>query len=267
MSKNNNHNSGSFMSFSNDCPFLDELGDEKNLNLESIESQNFIEPFDIQMKTENKKIEFFSEISPIACNSRELNVNDRNEKKEKSSKDKHFLTADSQFSSLVNIGIKNHFSLDEKSHDARDKSVFTFTDKKSAQLASKGKNNLKKESAKSIENNDRESLNSKINGAKQNKKNKVEEHKDKAEKLRSESGNKNARQKTKKANDKQKDKDKDDNIKLYLDNIRKNKEQNIAKLAFQFDKEHANKSEKAKFESIKATCENTANIKSGIGVK
>ncbi len=251
------------MSFSNENPFLDEFETERNiLDFDSLDSETIIDTIDYNNKKEeqNLHIEFLTEISPIAHNS-SSNKNNEHKIFKAANNEKKFITADSQLSSLVNIaGNKNLFSFEDckinNGNDDNGESVFPFIPRrKSSLLASKEARKLllsqRKKSTKSIR---LKKSQAEVNQAKeQSKKDKViikvkkdsnfnsKDSKDKQdkkdnyalEKEKCEEENLNRiierkneiRPKAKMAYQKQNGA----NIKLFLDNIRMNKELNIAK--------------------------------------
>lgn len=284
---NNNNKSNSFMSFSNYCLFLDELENERKMDFESLESENFtvnqIENLNNNEKAELKnQMEFFTEISPIAHNPNKNEVKKSNAINSKNAKkSKNFITADSQFSSLVNIGNKNNFSsFDEsKSNNANSESAFSFVKGKGSFIAAQAsksnekafkKSNNDKEKEKKNDNDKKHFKNAKLNQSVEviRKKNKEFEKDKKSEDILNPSKNANAKAKGKKAYEKEKVKG--ENLKLFSDSIRKNKELNLAKFTLEAEKEIKNsvnnsqeKKDAEKFETFKAAYAN-ANVKSGI---
>jgi hypothetical protein len=232
------------MSFSQDILFPEDLENERNLTLESLEWENSINPIANEEKEKKIPLEFLSEISPIAYDSN-INVHDKNTKQRK------FLKSDSEFSSLVNIKNKNLSSSDCKNYHVNDNSVFNFIETKriiKAQndIANKGKSYLFEESSKNkpkinskttkSSEKIKETFSDKSNSAKNERKNKIS--KDAKKENLKHNVNGNIKRKAKKANEE--DNAKTKNFKMsYLDNIRKNKENYFAKLNFLEEKQNS----------------------------
>jgi len=228
------------MSFSQEILFPDDFENERNLTLEFLEWENSLNP----IANEEKEIpmEFLSEISPIAYNS---NINDD----DKNTKQRKFLSADSEFSSLINIKNKNISSSNCKNYDVNDNSVFNFIQterifKAHKDIANKGKSYLLEETSNyksninsKIEKSSekiKEAISDKSNRAKNERKKKIS--KDAKKENLKQNENKNIKLKAKKANEEDKAKTKNFK-KTYLENIRKNKENYIVKLNFLEEKQ------------------------------
>lgn len=224
------------MSFSEDYVFPDGLLNEKNLILESSESENSIIQINDLNKKENISLQFFSEISPIAYNAKDCKSNLINNKNI-NDKEQKFITADSQISSLVNIEKKNASYLNEIS----DNNLYYRDNLNINQIKSSSLSLDKKASDNNINLTEKPSLISHNSTADYNKNCKKEivngllkinnnNNNKKDQKIIQQEKN-NQKLKAKKSN--KDNKAKSENLKIYVENIKKNKELNIAKLIIQ----------------------------------